>query len=112
MLPQRGWIVWQRRARHHPSAPVSEGGTGKVRTPGALLQRARETHAQRRGGSAAARPALSYDGALHGRHECVIGEDVRYRSVASGAATLPRDFVVLEFRGVPGSAGEYSLSPR
>ena len=28
-----------------------------------------------------------------------------------GQQTVPRDFVVLEFRGVPGAAGQYPLSP-
>ena len=41
--------------------------------------------------------ALPRGDALHRRHGSVFGKDVRYRSLAAGAATVSRDLFVLEF---------------
>ena len=39
-------------------------------------------------------------------------QDLRHRSLAAGAEPLPRDFVLLELRRLPGAAHEHALSRR
>ena len=75
------------------------------------LRRAREADAQCGRGAAKAGSALSRDGALHRRHGLLRGEDVRHRGLAAGTGSVPRDFVLLELRGLPGAAGQHPLSP-
>ena len=38
VLSQRGRIVWQGRARHHPATPVSESRAGEIRPAGTFLR--------------------------------------------------------------------------
>ena len=47
VLPQRSRLVRPRRARHHPPAPVPEGGAGEVRASRSQLRRAGEAHGGR-----------------------------------------------------------------
>src|SRR5208282_2800303 len=47
LFPQRSRFLRQGHPRHHPQAPVPEGGTGQVYAPGKLLRRTR-THDPRR----------------------------------------------------------------
>ncbi len=44
VLPQRGRFLRARRARHHPPAPVSEGGARQVHRAGPELRRVGEAH--------------------------------------------------------------------
>ena len=84
VLPQRGRILRQGRARHHPPAPVPEGGTGQVHPAGTELRRTGEADRRRRGHPAAAGSALPHDGALHRRHGLLLRQDLRHRSLAAG----------------------------
>ena len=59
--------------------------------------------ATRRDDPAEARPAVPQDGPVQRRHGLFGGQDLRPRSVAAGAEHLPRDFLLLQFRGLPGA---------
>ncbi len=103
LLPQRGWFLRARRSRHHPAAPVPEGGTGEVHAAATELRRIGEAHGGCGGHSPAAETALPHGGALYRRPGLLGGEDLRYRSLAARAERLQRDFFVLEFRGISGA---------
>ena len=63
-----------------------------------------------RGGSAEApRPAFPHRRALHGRHGLRLAKDLRHRGLAAGAGALPRDFLLLDLRRLPGAAHERAL---
>ncbi len=64
VLPQRSGLVRARRARHHPPAPVSEGGTGEVHAARTELRRTGKADRRRRGHPAAARSSVPYSGAF------------------------------------------------
>ena len=64
VLPQRGRLLWARRARHHPPAPVSEGGAGEVHAARAELRRAGKADRRRRGHPAAPGAAVPHRGAV------------------------------------------------
>ena len=101
-----------RRARHHPPAPVSEGGTGQIRAPGSELRRARQADGRRRGHPAPAGPAVPHRGALHRRHGLLLGQDLRHRSLAAGAERLQGNLLLLELRSVSGAPRRHSLQER
>ena len=110
MLSQRSRIVRERCARNHPAAPVSESGVGEVRASGAVLRRAREAHAR-------CEKVLQKLG-LHYRVVTLCTGDMGPSSAKTydievwlpGQQTVPRNLVVLEFRVLPGAAGEHPLS--
>ncbi len=112
VLPQRGGLVRPRRARHHPPAPVPEGGAGEVHASGAKLRRAGEADGRRRGHPAAAGPAVPHGGALDRRHGLLLRQDLRHRSVAAGAERVQGDLLLLQLRGFPGAARGHPLSQR
>ena len=63
-----------------------------------------------RGGSfEAARIALSSRRPMHGRPRVLGAQDLRYRSLAPGAGTLPRNFELLQFWGISGAADGRAL---
>ena len=104
VLPERGGLVREGRAGPDPAAPVRQGGAGGLRDPGDVVGGARGADAARRGGAAAAGPAVPDGAAVHRRHGVRGVEDVRPRGVAAGPRRLPRDLVVQQHRGVPGAA--------
>src|SRR5438105_14258754 len=59
LFPQRGGILWQRRARDYPAAPVSESGAGEIRPSRRFLRTVRKADARCRSSAAAARIASS-----------------------------------------------------
>jgi seryl-tRNA synthetase len=74
--------------------------------------RARADDAGGRIGASGARPALSQDAAVRGRHGLYRADHLRPRSLAARTGRLSRDLVVLELRRFPGTADERALSPR
>ena len=52
---------------------------------------------------------LPHHRALHRRHGLRLAEDLRHRSLAAGAGAVPRNFVVLGLRRLPGAADERAL---
>ena len=52
---------------------------------------------------------LSHGDAVHRRHGLLGGEDLRHRGVAAEPEGLPRDFVVLELRSVPGAPRQHQV---
>ena len=75
VLPQRGGLLRPRRARHHPAASVSEGGTGEVHAAGAELRRTRKLTADAE--DILRRLGLPFRTvrALHRRHGLRFGQD-------------------------------------
>src|SRR5262249_37642113 len=63
----------------------------------------------RRGGAAAARASLSGDEAFDRRPRFCVTKDLRHRSMAARTEGLPRDFLLLDLRRVPGAAHECAL---
>ena len=71
VFPQRGGFVWERRARDHPAAPVSESRAGEVHHAGAESYAEHEKLTRECGSDLAETgPALPHDVAVHGRHGC------------------------------------------
>ena len=101
-----------RRARHHPAAPVPEGGAGEVHPARAELRRAREADRGRRGHPAPARPALPHGGAVHRRHGLQLRQDLRHRSLAAGPERLQGDLVLLQLRSLPGAPRQHPVQER
>ena len=60
----------------------------------------------------AAGACLSHHAAVHGRHGLCLAQDLRHRGVAAGPEHLPRDFLVLGVRRLPGAAHECALPTR
>ena len=110
VLPRRSGRCRQGHARHDPAASVHQGRACFHHHARAEQGRAR-THARlRRGSSEKARSALSRDDAVRRRHGLCVAKDLRHRSLAARAKHVPRDFVVLDLRRVPGAAHECALS--
>ena len=84
----------------------------KFATPETSYDELEEPDRQRGEGAAAARAAVSHDGAVHRRHGVLGGEDLRHRSVAAEPEGVSRDFFVLELRGVPGAARQHQVPAR
>ena len=80
-----------------------------ITTPGAGARRARADDRLRRGGAEAPRPAFPYGRALHRRHGLRLAKNLRPRGLAAGAGAVPRDFLVLGVRRLPGAPHERPL---
>ena len=83
--------------------------TREVHDPGPFVRGARGAHGERRGGAETPRAAVSHGPALHRRHGLRVRQDLRHRSVAAEPAGLPRDFVLQQYRGLPGAAREHQV---
>src|ERR1700734_1932993 len=109
MLPLRGGVLRQGCAWNHPPTPVSKGGAGQICPPRSVERRARAAYQQRGGDFTAAGAALSQNVALRRRHRGGVVQDLRSRGLASWAGLIPGDLFLLQFRGLPGASGQYSL---
>ncbi len=67
---------------------------------GELLSRARGAYVACRDDPEEARAALPDRGAVHRRHGCGRGQDLRHRGMAARPGRLPRDLLMLELRGL------------
>ena len=104
VLPQRGGFLWARHARHDPPAPVRQGGAGADRASGKILRELEELlgHAE----TILKKLGLPYRVVklCTGDMGFSAATDLRHRSVAARAEHLPRDFLLLQLRSLPGAA--------
>ena len=93
--------------------PVRQGGDGQVRASRRPSYDELETLvAQRRGGAAAARPALPRARALHRRPQLRRRQVLRPRGLGAGDGQVARGQLVQQLRGFPGAPRRTSASGR
>ncbi len=80
--------------------------------PGEIRRGARGTDPPRRSHPRKAGTAVPPRRAVHRRHGLLQRQDLRPRSLAAGAGCLPRDFLVLELRRLPGAPHAGALPQR
>ena len=112
VLPPRGRVVRQGRARTQPPAPVRQGGDRA-----ALAARKELRGIGRHGGPRGEHrqgpgPALPHPAPVRRRHVVHLGADLRFRSLLRGPETLARSVVGIEFRVVPGQPPQTPLPRR
>ncbi len=106
----RGRLLRQGHPRPDPPAPVQQGRARQILPPRELLRRA-GTAAGRSGvHSGQARPPVPGGAPVHGGHGVFRRQDLRHRGLDAGPGNLPGDFVLQQFRGLPGPARRTSAS--
>ena len=108
VLPLRGRVLWERRARDHSPAPVSKGGAGSC-PPRPIERRARKAHRPCGSHPAAASLAVSQSTAVRRGHGRGVIQDLRSGSRLPGQGLYREISSCSNFRGVPGPAGEHPL---
>src|SRR5690606_13620074 len=112
VLPPRGRLARQGRARHHPRAPVPQGRDVLLLRP--CGRRGGAPAPARLGGADAAsrRPAVPRHRHRRGRPRVERRAQVRLRGVAAHAAALPRAHVDVELHDVPGAPPQRARARR
>src|SRR5690606_18848688 len=78
------------------------GGAGVDHPAGGQRRRARTHDPLRRDRTGETRPAVPWHAAVFGRHGFLGAQDLRPGGLAAVAGHLPRDFLVLDLRRLPG----------